>query len=117
VAQTFFWQTSDVTFLIDEEIVSVKIDVAARIIYQDFPLFQGTYPFHITLPYSREIKCSKECLFTDIPAGDARATFIAHSGAQFVEKISILPDTQGIIDMRIPIRVRELSISEVVKNV
>jgi len=117
LAQTYFWNTSQVTFIVDAEIVSVKMDIAARIIYQDFPLFQSTYPFHITIPYSREMSCSKECIFTDIPAGDAQITFTTQSGTQFNEHATILPDTQGNIDMRMPIRVKEIPPSDVVKNI
>ncbi len=115
--QAYFWNTSDVTYIVDEEVISVKMDIAARIIYRDFSFFQSTYPFHITLPYSRELDCKKECTFVDIPAGDARVTFVTQSGAQLSEQISILSDTRGSIDMRIPIRVKEIALSEVVKNV
>ncbi len=116
-AQTYFWNTSDVTFLIDEEITSVKINISARIIYRDIPLFWwDIYPFHLTLPYSREIKCVKECIFSDIPAGDARVIFTDHMGATQSEKVIITADTQWVIDMRMPIRVREVMVEKIIKN-
>ena len=93
-ANTYFWNTANVIFLVDEEIISAKIDIEARILYQDFTFFQTIYPFHIILPYSREIRCNKECIFSDIPAGNAEVTFITQAGTQQNEKIVIRSDTQ-----------------------
>lgn len=115
-ANTYFWNTANVIFLVDEEIISAKIDIEARILYQDFTFFQTTYPFHIVLPYTREVTCSKECIFSDIPAGDTEVTFITQAGAQQNEKIVIRGDTQWIIDIRMPIRVKEIPLAEIPKN-
>ncbi len=78
------------TFIVDPEITSVKMDISARILYRDVSLFESVYPIHITLPFRREISCTKECVFSDIPAGDAQATFVSKTGAQFREQISIV---------------------------
>ena len=116
LARTYFWQTSDVTFLTDGA-VSAEIDISARIIYYDIPLFEATYPFHIVLPYHQTVNCNQECHFADIPAGDTTILFRTANGEQFQEKIVILPDTIGTIDLRMPIKVRTVSRDEIGKSI
>ncbi len=115
LARTYFWQTSDVTFLTDDA-VSAEINISAHIVYYDIPLFQTTYPFHIVLPYHQTVNCNQECRFIDIPAGDATILFRTANGEQFQEKVSIMPDTIGTIDLRMPIRVRTVSRDEIGKS-
>ncbi len=111
-ARTYLWQTSEVTFITDNA-VSAEMHIAARILYYDIPLFQDIYPFHITLPYQKTVQCNKECIFTDVPAGDAYVVFRTVSGEQWQEKIVILSDTTGIIDLRMPIEVQTVSSQEI----
>jgi hypothetical protein len=110
LANTYFWNTSDVRVEVDSEIIGAKITINARILYKDFNFFQGVYPLHITFPMSRDMSCVKECIFTDIPAGDAEIIFYTDSGVQQYEKILILPDTTGSIDRRLLIRTRKITL-------
>lgn len=92
----------------DEDIVSIEIHISARVIHKDFPLFQSTYPFHIVIPYTREMTCLKECVLTDIPAGSAEVILITQEGARYTENVLIAPDTQGILNIRSPIHIQEV---------
>lgn len=112
LARTYFWQTSDIVFLTDDA-ASAEIDISARVIYYDIPLFQTTYPFHIVFPYHQAVTCHQECRFIDVPAGDATILFRTANGEKFQEKVVILPDTTGTIDLRMPIRVRTVSRDEI----
>lgn len=109
-ANTYLWNTSDMTVVVDTEIVAAKIDIEARIIYKDFTLFEDIYPFHIVLPSHHEVPCDKECVFRDIPAGDAEVVLYTESGAEQREKILIMPDTKGSMDMRTPIRTQKITL-------
>lgn len=92
--RTYFWNTSDMTLMVDEEIITAQISIKARIIYKDFKVFENMYPFHIVLPYNHTIPCFKECTFSDIPAGNAEIVLYTQDGAQRREEILIMPDTQ-----------------------
>jgi hypothetical protein len=117
LANTFFWNTSDMTIVVDPEIVGAKIDIQARILYKDFTLFQDIYPFHIVLPISHQASCAKECIFTDIPAGDAELILYTKSGTQQREKIVIMPDTKGNLDMRLLIRTQKVTLDNTLPNI
>lgn len=109
-ANTYFWNTSDMTVVVDTEVVAAQIDIEARIIYKDFTLFGDIYPFHIVLPARHEVSCDKECVFRDIPAGDAEIVLYTASGAEQRERILIMPDTKGSMDMRLPIRTQKVTL-------
>lgn len=96
--------------MVDEEIITAQISIKARIIYKDFKVFENMYPFHIVLPYNHTIPCFKECTFSDIPAGNAEIVLYTQDGAQRREEILIMPDTQWSIDLRLPIRTREITL-------
>lgn len=115
-AQTYFWNTSDVIFIVDNDITAVQIHIAARIIYKDFSFFQETYPFHIVLPYNKELLCSEKCSFSDIPAGESEVLFFNENGLERSERMFILPDTQGSIDMRQAIRIKDVTISQTLEK-
>lgn len=115
--RAYFWNTSQLTLITEEETLTAKIDISARIFFVDIPLFWwGVYPIHITFPYSRTVSCSWKCVLTDIPAGEARVMLSDRVGTQSIEMIDIKPDTQGVIDIRMPIWVREILPSEVLEN-
>jgi len=105
-----------VTFIVDNDITAVQIHIAARIIYKDFSFFQETYPFHIVLPYNKELLCSEKCSFSDIPAGESEVLFFNENGLERSERMFILPDTQGSIDMRQAIRIKDVTISQTLEK-
>ena len=56
--------------------------------------------------------CLKECIFVDIPAGDAKIIFVTQEGIRYTENALITPDTQGILDLRTPIHIQEIEVPQ-----
>ena len=76
VAKTYFWDTSDLTVLVDDGVTSAEIHISSRLIYHDFQVFGMSYPFHIVFPWSKTVTCgNKECIFSGLPRGDAEIFF------------------------------------------
>jgi len=117
LARTYFWNTSGVTFIVDEEIIAAQISIKARIIYKDFRVFGNVYSFHIVLPYNHTVSCIKECAFSDIPAGNAEIVLYTKDGIQWREEVLITADTMWTIDLRLPIRLKEIVYKEVDNNI
>lgn len=72
--KAYLWDVSRVTVLVPEGEYQMRLQIQARIIYFDIDLFGYYYPFHIILPFSREIICDTQCVFDRIPYGDAVLT-------------------------------------------
>ena len=76
VAKTYFWDTSDLTVLVDDSVTSAEIHISSRVLYQDFRIFDVNYPLHIVFPWSKIVVCgNKECIFSGLPRGDAKMFF------------------------------------------
>jgi hypothetical protein len=56
------------------------------------------------------VSCIQECIFTDIPAGNAELTLYTQSGDNQRKEILIMPDTKGNIDVRMPIRTQKVTL-------
>lgn len=58
VGQTYFWDVSRLTVQIPGDTPrEVRLEVQARFIYFDADLFGFYYPVHLTIPFSRTIRC------------------------------------------------------------
>jgi len=77
IATTYFWNTSQLTVLVADDVASAEIHISARVIYQDFQVFGVLYPFHMVFPWSTTIECHKECVFSSLPPGEAEITFVS----------------------------------------
>lgn len=63
IATTYFWNTSQLTLLVDDDVTSAEIRISSRLVYRDFSIFGINYPFHIVFPWSNTVTCSQECIF------------------------------------------------------
>ena len=110
VAATYFWNTSELTVLVDEGVTSAEIHVSSRLVYRDFQIFSVLYPFHIVLPWSKTVVCSnKECIFPALPQGDAEIFFTTERGISGAEHVLIESNTQGKIDLQSVILTKEVT--------
>lgn len=109
VATTYFWKTSQLTVLVDDTVTSAEIHISSRLVYHDFQFFGVSYPFHIIFPWNKSIVCSnKECIFSGLPRGDAEILFIGDNRTFEPEHIVIEPATQGTLNLRSVILVKEV---------
>lgn len=100
VGRTYFWDVSQLTIQIPNTTPEkVEIIVQARILYFDADLFWFYYPVHITLPRTYAQECAAQCVFDNLPPGDAVIAF-ENEGNPVRARILIAPDTIGELDFR-----------------
>lgn len=110
IATTYFWDTSELTVLVDSEVTSAEIRVSSRLIYRDFQVFGVLYPWHIVFPWSTTVACSqKRCIFPALPRGDAEIFFLTEGGVSGSENVLIEPGTRGTIDLQSVILIQEIT--------
>jgi hypothetical protein len=108
IVTTYFWNTSQLTILVDEDISSAEIRISSRLVYRDFSIFGVNYPFHIVFPWNKTVACKNECIFSGLPRGAAEIFFMTDRGASGSENIVIEPNTQGKLNLRSVILVKEV---------
>lgn len=101
VAKAYFWDVSRLTLELPAgETNEVIMDIQARIIYFDADVFGFYYPIHLTLPASRRLTCTQQCVFDRLPPGDAVVTVYHPEGTPERIRVLITPDTAGTLDLR-----------------
>lgn len=102
IGTTYFWNTSSMTLALPGDApTQVTLSVQARLLYFDVNIFSFfSYPFHLTLPWSKTLTCEKTCTLTHIPSGDASIVALSPSAEPIRAMIFVAPDTVGSLDLR-----------------